>query len=202
VRNQGSNCSVRFVHESDIGELSGRIGAAIRAHRLAQGLSIAEMARSCGLSRTILARIEAGAGNPSVETLWRVSRALNVPLGALLAEDSAPRIRHIPARDGEPLHADSGMRAWTVHADGREHRCELYDLELPAGAEQSTGAHLPGTEEVLVCVSGRARIGPVGEEVEIGPGESVWFVADRDHRYVALEDTRLLNLMLYGVGGA
>jgi transcriptional regulator with XRE-family HTH domain len=189
------------VHESDIGELSGRIGAEIRAHRLAQGRSIAEMARSCGLSRTILARIEAGAGNPSVETLWRVSRALNVPLGALLAEESAPRIRRIPAREGEPLQADSGMRAWTVHADGREHRCELYDLELPAGTEQRTGAHLPGTEEVLVCVSGRARIGPVGEEVEIGPGESVWFVADRDHRYVALQDTRLLNLMLYGTGG-
>jgi transcriptional regulator with XRE-family HTH domain len=186
------------VHQSDIGEVSGRIGAAIRAHRLAQGLSVAEMARACGLSRTILTRIESGAGNPSIETLWRASRALNVPMGALLAEESAPRIRHIPARDGQPLQADSGMRAWTVLADGRERRCELYDLELPAGTEQRTGAHLPGTEEVLVCVSGRAQIGPVGEEVEIGPGESVWFVADRDHRYLALEDTRLLNLMLYG----
>jgi transcriptional regulator with XRE-family HTH domain len=190
------------VHESDIGELSGRIGAAIRAHRIAQGLSVAEMARACGLSRTILTRIESGAGNPSIETLWRASRALNIPLGALLAEDAAPRIRHIPAREGQPLQADSGMRAWTVHADGREHRCELYDLELPAGTDQRTGAHLPGTEEVLVCLSGRAQIGPVGEEVEVGPGESVWFVADRDHRYVALEDTRLLNLMLYGVGVA
>jgi transcriptional regulator with XRE-family HTH domain len=192
------------VHESDIGELSGRIGTAIRAHRLAQGLSVAEMARACGLSRTILTRIESGAGNPSIETLWRVSRALNVPFGALLAEDEAPRIRHIPAREGLPLRADSGMNAWLVHAEGREHRSDLYELELPAGTEQRTGAHLPGTEEVVVCLSGRARVGVGGDgshEVEIGPGESVWFVADRDHRYVALEDTRLLNLMLYGVGG-
>ncbi len=185
-----------------MGELSGRIGTAIRAHRVAQGLSVAEMARACGLSRTILTRIESGAGNPSIETLWRVSRALNVPFGALLAEEEAPRIRHIPAREGEPLQADSGMRAWLVHAEGRPHRSDLYELALPAGTLQRTGAHLPGTEEVLVCLSGRARIGPVGEEVEIGPGESVWFVADRDHQYVALEDTRLLNLMLYGVGGA
>jgi transcriptional regulator with XRE-family HTH domain len=57
------------VHESDIGELSGRIGQAIRTHRLAQGLSVAEMARACGLSRSILTRIESGTGNPSIETL-------------------------------------------------------------------------------------------------------------------------------------
>lgn len=182
-------------------ELSGRIGSALRAHRLAQGLSVAEMARACGLSRTILTRIESGGGNPSIETLWRASRALNIPLGALLAEDSAPRIRHIPARTGHPLHADSGMNAWLVHAEGREHRSELYEIELPAGTDQRTGAHLPGTEEVLLCVSGRARIGLLGEEVEVGPGEAVWFVADRDHHYVALEDTRLINLLLYGVGG-
>jgi XRE family transcriptional regulator, regulator of sulfur utilization len=179
-------------------EVSGRIGAALRAHRLAQNRSVAEVARACGLSRTILTRIEAGAGNPSIETLWRASRALNVPLGALLADESAPRIRHIAAREGQRLRADSGMRAWTVHADGRERRTELYDLDLPAGTDQRTGAHLPGTEEVLYCLAGRARIGPVDEEVEIGPGEGVWFVADRDHHYVALEDTRLLNLMLYG----
>ena len=193
------------MHESDISEVSSRIGAAIRAHRLAQGLTVAEMARACGLSRTILSRIESGAGNPSIETLWRVSRALNVPFGALLAEDDAPRIRHIPARQGESLRADSGMRAWLVHAEGREHRSDLYELELPAGTQQRTGAHLPGTEEVLVCLSGRAWIGVGGDdidEVEIGPGESVWFVADRDHQYIALEDTRLLNLMLYGVGNA
>jgi transcriptional regulator with XRE-family HTH domain len=182
-------------------EVSSRIGAALRAHRLAQGLSVAEMARACGLSRTILTRIEAGAGNPSIETLWRASRALNVPMGALLAEDAAPRIRHIPARESHELHADSGMNAWLVHAEGREHRSELYELEMPAGTRQRTGAHLPGTEEVLFCLSGRARIGPVGEELEIGPGEAVWFVADSDHDYVALEDSRLLNLLLYGAGG-
>jgi transcriptional regulator with XRE-family HTH domain len=183
-------------------EVTGRIGAALRAHRLAQGLSLAEMARACGLSRTILTRIESGAGNPSIETLWRASRALNVPMGALLAEDTAPRVRHIPAREGHELHADSGMNAWLVHAEGREHRSEFYELDMPAGTRQRTGAHLPGTEEVLYCLSGRARIGPLGEEVEIGPGEAVWFVADRDHEYVALEDTRLLNFLLYGAGRA
>ena len=57
----------------------------------AQGMSLGDLARASGLSKTILARIEGGDGNPSVETLWRVSRALRVPLGALLAEDARRR---------------------------------------------------------------------------------------------------------------
>ena len=184
-----------------LGRLAARIGAAIHAHRTARGLSLGELSRACGLSRTILSRIESGAGNPSLETLWRVSGALDLPLGALLEEDSAPRVRHIRPRDAEPLHADSGMDARLVSAESRPHRSELYELDLPAGTEQRTDAHLPGTEEVLLCVSGRARIGPLGDEVEIAPGEAVWFVADRAHRYVALTNTRLVGVMRYGVGG-
>lgn len=183
--------------DPSLDRLAARIGAAIHAHRTARGMSLGELSRACGLSRTILSRIESGAGNPSLETLWRVSGALDLPLGALLEEEAAPRVRRIRPRDGAPLHADSGMDAWLISAEPRAHRSELYELALPAGTEQRTDAHLPGTEEVLMCIEGRARIGPVGDEVEVGPGEAVWFVADRAHRYVAIEDTRLLGLMRY-----
>ena len=78
--------------------LADRIGRVIRAHRLAQGMSLGDLARASGLSKTILARIESGAGNPSIETLWRVSRALTLPArhaagggrGAARARDPRP----------------------------------------------------------------------------------------------------------------
>ena len=110
----------------------------------AQRWSLGDLARASGLSKTILARIERGDGNPSVETLWRVSRALKVPLGALLSPPSRrPRVRAIRARSGEPLTADSGMDAWLLHAVGQEHRAELFDIELPRGTDQATDGHLP-----------------------------------------------------------
>jgi transcriptional regulator with XRE-family HTH domain len=189
-----------FVHQSDTssGALTESIGRSVRALRTARSLSLGDLARAAGLSRTILSRIESGGGNPSIETLWRIARALGVPLGALLDDDQAPRVRVIPARSREALAADSGMRAWLVHAEGREHRSELFDLDLPAGVEQRTDAHIPGTEELIVCVSGRVLVGPLEEEVELGPGDSVWFAADRSHRYRAIEDTHVLCWMLYG----
>jgi len=182
--------------------LADRIGRVIRAHRLAHGMSLGDLARASGLSKTILARIESGAGNPSVETLWRVSRALALPLGALLAEDETPRVRAIPARSGESLKADAGMAAWLVHADAREHRSEVYELAFEVGVEQRGEPHLPGTEEVIVCTAGRLRAGPVAEPVELGPGDAVWFAADVAHVYLAVEDSRVLCWMLYPTAAA
>jgi transcriptional regulator with XRE-family HTH domain len=187
---------------AELDVLADRIGRVIRAHRAAQGMSLGGLARASGLSKTILARIESGAGNPSIETLWRVSRALHLPLGALLGEDEAPRVRRIARRSGGELHADSGMTAWLVHADAREHRSELYELELPAGVEQRSEPHLPGTEELILCTSGRVLAGPLGEQIELGPGEAVWFVADVDHAYTAVRDTNALCWMLYPAPGA
>jgi len=180
--------------------LADRIGRLIRTHRSAQGMSLADLARASGLSKTILARIESGAGNPSVETLWRVSRALRIPLGMLLADDRAPRVRAIPHESGEELHAGSGMSAWLLYVAGREHRSEVFELGLAAGVESRSEPHLPGVEELIVCVGGRMRVGPEGEEVELGPGDAVWFAADSAHSYAGLRDARALCWMLYPGG--
>ena len=181
----------------DLGDLARRIGRGVRADRLAQGLSLGDLARASGLSKTILARIERGEGNPSIETLWRVSQALSVPLGRLLGSEPQPRTRLIRAREGEPVHSAAGMDAWLLHADGREHRSEVYAIDLPKGIDQHSDAHLPGTEELVVCVKGRVRLGPLGEEVELGPGDAAWFTADVAHHYEALRDSRTLCWMLY-----
>ncbi len=182
--------------------LAGRIGRVVHTQRVARGMSLGDLARESGLSKTILSRIEGGAGNPSVETLWRVSRALRLPLGALLAEDATPRVRRIARDEREALRAQSGMDAWLVHADGREHRSEVYELRFAAGVDQRSEPHLPGTEELIHCVSGRLRAGPAGEQADLGPGDAVWFAADVPHAYTAARDTRALCWMLYPTAGA
>jgi XRE family transcriptional regulator, regulator of sulfur utilization len=188
--------------EQDLTELSQRIGRAVRTFRLGHGWSLGELARGSGLSKTILARIERGEGNPSVETLWRVSQALRVPLGALLTPSERPRVRVIRAGSAEPLRSESGMTAWLMHAEGREHRSEIFEIDLPRGVDQRSDPHLPGTEELIYCLKGRVRVGPVGDEVEIAAGDAAWFTADVAHHYEALRDTRTLCLMIYAPASA
>lgn len=194
------------MHQSDPSpeELATRVGRLIRGHRAAQGLSQAELATRSELSRTILARIERGEGNPSIGTLWRVARALRLPLGDLLVEAPEPRTRVVRAGEGEAMDDPSGMVGRLVHTDGRERRTELYALELPAAAVRDSPAHLPGVEEVLVITQGAVRAGPAQGTEELGPGDALWFAADVPHTYAATggRAARVLCWMLYGPSGA
>src|SRR5258705_9908900 len=100
------------------GELSAvttRIAREIRAHREARGLSLSATAVRAGLSKTILAIIESGTGNPSLETLWRIARALDVTVGTLLAEDDPVQSRLIRRSDDNWLTFESGERGHLLY---------------------------------------------------------------------------------------
>src|SRR3978361_1421845 len=89
-------------------DLTRGLGRVVREERTARGMSPGAVARASGLSKTLVSRIEAGDGNPSVETLWRLSRAFDVPLGTLLEPEDGPLVRLLPAPAGRPLAAQTG----------------------------------------------------------------------------------------------
>ncbi|MFL6110100.1 MAG: helix-turn-helix domain-containing protein, partial [Catenulispora sp.] len=60
------------------------IAAAVRRERERVGVSIAELARRAGVAKSTLSQLEAGAGNPSIETLWSLGVALGVPFSRLV----------------------------------------------------------------------------------------------------------------------
>src|SRR4051794_41967212 len=90
------------IDDHDLEALAGRIGAAVRELRLAQRWSLGDLARASGLSKTILARIERGDGNPSVETLWRGSPGPPVPPRPPPGPPTRPPPPPGPARAGPP----------------------------------------------------------------------------------------------------
>ena len=193
------------MHSSDTSaeELAARVGRLIRGHRTAQGVTLAELAARTELSRTILARIERGEGNPSIGTLWRVSRALRLPLGDLLVDAPAPRTRVLRAGEGEAMDDPSGMVGRLLHTDGRERRTELFALELPPRARRESPPHLDGVEELVVVTHGRVRVGPDAAPEALATGDTLWFAADVPHSYAATGRgaCRLLCWILYPPAG-
>ena len=73
----------------------------IRKHRLAKGLSMAELARRSKISKAYLGQIEKGVNgaHPSADVLYRIAFALGVSAGELLEkkiEDIDAEITEIP----------------------------------------------------------------------------------------------------------
>jgi transcriptional regulator with XRE-family HTH domain len=163
------------------------IAAALRRERERIGVSIAELARRAGVAKSTLSQLEAGTGNPSIETLWSLGVALGVPFSRLV-EPPVHSIRVIRAGEGPRLSADRADFAATLLAAGSPHtRRDIYVMELEPGSAREAEAHLPGTVEHMVVAAGRMTAGPATEPIEVGPGDYLSFPGDVPHHYQALE---------------
>jgi transcriptional regulator with XRE-family HTH domain len=75
------------------------IGERIRAVREQKNLSQGDVERRCGLLRCYISRVENGHTVPSVETLEKFARALEVPLHELFYEGEMPPVMPTPSAE-------------------------------------------------------------------------------------------------------
>src|SRR5258708_10840644 len=89
------------------------VAARIRAERKAQNLSQADLEQRTGLPRCRISYLENGRAVPTIETLERLSDALEIPLHQLLSGGLQPmQISNAPWADGpnpNGRHTVTGM---------------------------------------------------------------------------------------------
>lgn len=149
------------------------------------------------MSKASISTIEAGAANPSLETLWRLAGALGISLGGLLGEQEPPPIRLLRAGAGVELSSESGLTGRLLMTEGRPHRTEIILFELPAGADYHSAPHQAGTEEFLFCINGSLEAGPLSGEERLQAGDALWFPADLPHRYASARGASCLLALSY-----
>ena len=162
------------------GDLADRLGRNIRALRETRGATQAELAKLAGVPRATWGNLESGAGNPTLQVLYRVAQALQVSLEELLA---APRAsaRHYPAASltTKQRGAVSVRKLLPDPLPGME-----FDrMELPPGARLTGIPHTAGTREYLACESGQLVLIASGERFLLDPGDVVVFRGDQRHSY-------------------
>jgi transcriptional regulator with XRE-family HTH domain len=174
------------------------IAAALRRERGRTGLSLSEMARRAGIAKSTLSQLEAGTGNPSVETLWALGVALNVPFSRLV-EPAAGPLKVIRAGEGPAVRSEKADYVGSLLAacpPGA--RRDLYSIAMQPGAARAADPHLAGCIEHIVVINGKARVGPAGNVVDLAPGDYATFPGDVPHVYEALvKNTSLVLVMEY-----
>ncbi|WP_405587189.1 helix-turn-helix domain-containing protein [Streptomyces sp. NBC_01092] len=162
------------------------IAAALRRERTRAGLSLSELAKRAGIAKSTLSQLEAGSGNPSVETLWALGVALGVPFSALV-EPPATSVHVIRAGEGPTVASErADFVATLFSASPPGARRDLYHLSVEPGPARESEPHIPGSVEHLIVSTGRVKAGPLGEEAELGPGDYMTYRGDVPHSYEAL----------------
>jgi transcriptional regulator with XRE-family HTH domain len=162
------------------------IAAAIRRERERVGISLSELAKRAGVAKSTLSQLEAGTGNPSVETLWALGVALDVPFSRLVEPRTTPMVV-IRAGDGPGIPSSQGdFTGILLAACPPGARRDIYMITAEPGSVRSADPHLPGSVEHLVVISGRLRTGTGARTEDLDPGDYVRFAGDVPHRYEAL----------------
>ena len=164
------------------------VGRNVRRFREERGLSQGALARRAGLAKQTLSTIEQGRGNPTVETLSLLGEALDVSVRRLLTEWGTPV--YVQRRDEGEWH-DQGH--WTERLLGEIYgsgyvRSLLLRLEKGQHEDRPITPYAPGALHHLYVVSGRLRVGPAGDPVDVGPGDFVRYPSDVPHRMVVLTE--------------
>ncbi|KKW52328.1 DNA-binding protein, partial [Pantoea ananatis] len=81
------------------------IASSLVRERQRAGLTLAEVARRAGIAKSTLSQLEAGNGNPGIETLWSLCVALNIPFARLM-EPEANRLQVIRRGEGPAVAAE------------------------------------------------------------------------------------------------
>lgn len=172
------------------------IARALKRERSKAGLSLSALAERAGLAKSTLSQLEAGQGNPSIETLWAIASALDVPFGFLF-DTAPPALTLVRAGEGTPISSEgTDLKAVLLSNGPPGSRRDLYRFDLVAGMTRDAAAHPQGTLEHVLVASGRARVGPKDAPEELGPGDYFRFPGDVAHIYEAISAEAVLFLAM------
>ncbi|MFI6877617.1 helix-turn-helix domain-containing protein [Streptomyces sp. NPDC050400] len=164
-----------------------RIAAALRRERGRAGISLSELAKRAGIAKSTLSQLESANGKPTLETLWALAVALDVP-PSLLLDPPRPTVQVIRAGQGVTVPSEQADYAATLlSACPPAARRDLYWLQVEPGSARESDPHNPGTVEHLVVATGRVLAGPQDDPVELGPGDCITYPGDLPHTCRALE---------------
>lgn len=162
-----------------------RVGAALSALREQQSLSLDELSRRAGVSKSMLSQIERAQANPTVAVVWRLANALGVPLAELLGAGrpvAAPAIVTLAERDTPTLGgADARCRLRILGPIELAGRFEWYELTLQSGAALDSLGHEPGSTEHLSVLAGRIELAAGDATSRLAAGETARYAVDRPH---------------------
>jgi transcriptional regulator with XRE-family HTH domain len=166
------------------GDVTPALGKTIMRLRKAYNLSLGELSEQSGVAKSIISQIERNETNPTIGTVWRLSRALDTTIDEVLKDEAAPNFVDHQTKAGIPiLESQDGLcRLAIIGALNLVEFLQWYDFRAEAGGVLESDPHPPGTIEHLYLVAGELEVTVADETRKLSAGESLRYHADRPHR--------------------
>jgi DNA-binding XRE family transcriptional regulator len=163
------------------------IGREVRAFRKKQNLTVAELAKSTGLSLGMLSKIENGHTSPSLTTLQTLAYTLSVPLTSFLRRfEEARDVVHTVSGEGVEMDRE-GTRAGHhynllghIGSNASGVVVEPYLITLTEKSDTFPTFQHEGIETIYM-LEGEVGYRHGQEVFHLKPGDTLFFDADAPH---------------------
>jgi transcriptional regulator with XRE-family HTH domain len=102
-----------------------KIGTTIRAQRLQKGLSQGDIEKKTGLLRCYLSRVENGHTVPSLDTLSKIARALDLPITQFFADESQGKQANLRKLSDEEMRFLTQIRRYSANLNESDRKLLL-----------------------------------------------------------------------------
>jgi transcriptional regulator with XRE-family HTH domain len=180
-----------------------RMAERLRERRQELDLSLGDLAERSGVSKAMIAKVEAGTSSPTAGVLGRLCAGLGITLSALMAAAETEEATQLVAEE-QPRWRDpaTGLERVAVSPQTPFSDVEIARLRLPAG----TAVDYPTPPSVayaqhIVGVAGTVRFTVGGRSFDVGPGDCVAARIDRPTRLEACGSEPAEYLVIVEQGG-
>lgn len=161
------------------------VGHMLQSLRSSRNFTLDDLARSSGVSKSVLSQIERDRTNPTLGTLWRLAQALGVEIEDLLRRKKLTAGINILDEHNTPILLSSDRRC-TIRILGPLElagRVEWYEMRFESGGALVSEPHEAGTIEHLTVLEGQLEVesGRHRDRALLGLGQTARYRADQAH---------------------
>lgn len=162
------------------------VGTKLQEMRKAQKLSLDDLSKRAGVSKSMLSEVERNQANPTVAVLWRLANALGVSLTDFLADglpaDNSASITLVPSHTTPVTKSVDGKCELRILGPiGLAGKVEWYELSIEPGGILASDAHETGSSEHLSVLSGSLNVKAADSDQLVRRGETARYRVDVQH---------------------
>ncbi len=178
--------------------LNELIAENLKKIREAKKLSLDNVAKLSGVSKSMLDQIERGEANLTLSSIWKIANGLKISFTQFVSIADAD-IEVVDMFDMNPLLEDEGrVIIYPVFPFDNSRRFEVYSLTIKPGGCLSIKPHLPGTEEFIRVHSGKLILCLENKEFIIDKDNSIRFKSDIFQLYKNIyHETCALSMLIH-----
>jgi len=169
------------------------LGDKIRSLRLKQKISIEQLSLITGLSKGLISQIERDITGPSVASLWKISKALNVTMNYFFDEyDDFNQV--VKKDERKKIMMKNGDRTYELLCPNLKNQIEMLWIEIEPNESNSEELISHEGEECGVVIEGTLRILSGDKIYDLEQGDSIYLDSTIPHRYINTGDVKSVSV--------